>query len=178
MSETTPVVRADETTTQETTPEIPPVPAEKPSSDKPARSPRPCTFFAQGNCRYGSECRFSHDPRAVARLHSQVPLPPPPPSHMIVQIPPGHQVFSIDVECVATGIQHNARSVAQVALVDEWCRPIYNAYIKQEQPVVSYLTPLTGITKEVLEEHGLPLGTSCDNVHYNFIWLSSFFLLS
>ena len=111
---------------------------------------------------------------------------PPPP--VIVQLPPGHPVYSIDVECVATGTQHNARavaqvpplpptrstsapsfslsrprrippssqplpdprsarhlflsvhppvhlsihpSVAQVALVDEWQRPVFNVLIKQ-----------------------------------------------
>lgn len=98
---------------------------------------------------------------------------------IFVNIPPGHQVFSIDVECVATGIQHNARSIAQVSLgrrffilllivslvdrsvdcaVDQWGRLMFNAYIKQDVPVVSYLTQLTGITKELLEEKGMPLG--------------------
>jgi hypothetical protein len=62
------------------------------------------------------------------------------------------------VECVATGVQHNARSVAQVALVDEWGRPIFNVLIKQEKPVASYLTPLTGLTKEAIDSYGLPLG--------------------
>jgi RNA exonuclease 4 len=75
----------------------------------------------------------------------------------IVQILPGQPVFSIDVECVATGVQHNSRSVAQVALVNEWCEPVFNAYIKQEMPIVSYLTELTGITKEILETQGRPL---------------------
>ena len=67
-------------------------------------------------------------------------------------------MFSIDVECVATGVQHNARSVAQVALVDEWARPVFNVYVKQDLPVHSYITELTGLTAEILEEHGHPLG--------------------
>lgn len=41
--------------------------------------------------------------------------------------------------------------------VDEWARPILNVLIKQHVPVVSYITPLTGLTKEVIETHGLPL---------------------
>lgn len=32
-----------------------------------------------------------------------------------------------------------------------------NAYVKPDKPVVSYLTPLTGLTAEVLERHGVPL---------------------
>lgn len=40
--------------------------------------------------------------------------------------------------------------------VDEWCRPVLNLYIRQELPVVSYLTPLTGITKEVLDSYAVP----------------------
>lgn len=237
------------------------------------RTPRACTFFANGNCRNGNECRFSHDPAIVAQflqqqttnqygkypssygngnspknhrnqthqhggnhghyqqqqpLHQQnsssptthqlnlapaipapmlvpggippagvsahvsampdarmmqapyfpmqptFPMPQAPmygaqfggmqhsgqptglPYH-IVQIPPGQPVFSIDVECVATGVQHNSRSVAQVALVNEWCDPVFNAYIKQDKPVASYLTELTGITKEILESQGRPL---------------------
>ena len=88
----------------------------------------------------------------------------PPPAPTIINLPPGHPVFSIDVECVATAVQHNARSVAQVALVDQYGRPIFNVYIKQDMPVVSYITELTGLTKEILDTHG------------NFPPTSSFFL--
>eukprot|EP00128_Syssomonas_multiformis_P014267 Colp12_sorted_trinity150504_noHs@36303 len=117
-------------------------------------SPKPCSFFAQGTCRNGSECRFSHainEPQVGKAPY--VAAPPP----IIINIPPGQPVFSIDVECVATGVQHNARSVAQVALVDEWSRPIFNTYIKQDMPVLSHIHELTGLTKEVLDKHGLPL---------------------
>ncbi len=34
-------------------------------------------------------------------------------------VPPG-PIFSIDVECVATGSDHNSRDVAQIALVDQY----------------------------------------------------------
>eukprot|EP01036_Dinobryon_divergens_P025040 gene25040-33552_t len=87
-------------------------------------------------------------------LHLPHSAPPPP---VIVQVPPGHPVFCIDVECVATGVSHNARSVAQVALVDEWGRPVFNVFVKQDLPVSSYITELTGLTKETLEQYGMPM---------------------
>jgi hypothetical protein len=115
----------------------------------PSSPKKPCAFFAQGTCRNGNECRFSHS--------QQIFNTPPPP--IMINIPPGQPVFSIDVECVATGIQHNARSIAQVALVDEWSRPMFNVFIKQDVPVVSYIEPLTGLNKEILDQYGLPLGS-------------------
>lgn len=83
----------------------------------------------------------------------------PPPMN---QLPP--MIFGIDVECVATGTTHNDRSVAQFALVvcntlealchhaattimatqDESERTVLNVYVKPEDPVVSYLTPISG----------------------------------
>ena len=114
--------------------------------------------------------RPSHPPHSPAGAALSTPIllndgvPPPgtvlttPPTPIIVNIPPNLPVFSIDVECVATGIQHNSRSVAQVSLVDAWSRPLFNVYIKQEKPVVSYLSELTGITKELLDTYGIPLG--------------------
>ncbi|PRW05824.1 Small RNA degrading nuclease [Chlorella sorokiniana] len=71
--------------------------------------------------------------------------------------PPAAKYFSIDVECVATGTDHNARAVAQISLVDEYERVLANLYVQPEQPVVSYLTPLTGLTPELLAQHGMPL---------------------
>jgi len=76
------------------------------------------------------------------------------------QIPPipfKNPYFSIDVECVATGHDHNSRAVAQVSLVNQYEQAILNLYVKPDKPVVSYLTPLTGITKELLEQYGIPL---------------------
>ena len=56
-------------------------------------------------------------------------------------------VFSVDVECVAVGKTHQNedRYPAKFALVDEAGRPICTCLIKPEKPVVSYLTPLTGL---------------------------------
>ncbi len=68
--------------------------------------------------------------------------------------------FAIEVSCVATGTQHTARSVASVALADQFGRLLYAAYIKQEGSlkVLSYLTPLTGLQGEEVEAMGIPLG--------------------
>eukprot|EP00958_Prasinococcus_capsulatus_P010394 scaffold1012_cov418-Prasinococcus_capsulatus_cf.AAC.10 len=63
-------------------------------------------------------------------------------------------LFSIDVECVATGKEHNARAVAQIALVNAAEQPVLNLYVKPAAPVESYLTPLTGLTKEILDKYG------------------------
>lgn len=68
---------------------------------------------------------------------------------------PSH--FSIDVEAVATGTDHNSRAVAQISLVDEYEQVILNLYVKPPVPVVSYLHALTGLTREVLDQYGMPL---------------------
>lgn len=65
--------------------------------------------------------------------------------------------YSIDVECVATGTDHNSRAVAQIALVNQYEQVILNLYVKPDKPVVSYLTALTGLTREVVEQYGRPL---------------------
>eukprot|EP00889_Picochlorum_renovo_P001352 jgi/Picre1/28382/NNA_003787.t1 len=65
--------------------------------------------------------------------------------------------FSIDVECVAVGTDHNARSVAQISLVNQFEQVLLNLYVRQEAHVVSYLTPLTGLSKEILDTQGIPL---------------------
>ena len=69
--------------------------------------------------------------------------------------PPTH--FCIDVECVATGTTHGDRAVAHVALVDAYERVLLNIIVKPAAPVVSYLTPLTGLTADVVATRGVPL---------------------
>jgi len=64
-------------------------------------------------------------------------------------------VYSIDVECVATGVTHDARAVAQVALVDGDGCTLLNLLVRPEARVVSYLTPLTGLSAELLDERGV-----------------------
>lgn len=71
--------------------------------------------------------------------------------------PQPRPLFSIDVECVATGTDHNSRSVAQISLVDEYERVILNVYVKPDRPVASYLSPLTGLNRHTLESKGVPL---------------------
>jgi len=65
--------------------------------------------------------------------------------------------FSIDVECVATAKQHNARATAQIALVSADEKSRLNLYVKPSEDVVSYLEPLTGLSKDSLEKKGIGL---------------------
>lgn len=66
-------------------------------------------------------------------------------------------MYSIDVECVASGLQHNDRTIAQIALVDGKGDCVLDLYVIPDVPVVSYLTPLTGLTVELLQEKGTTL---------------------
>jgi hypothetical protein len=96
------------------------------------------------------------------------------------------EYFAIDVECVATGHTHNDRAVAQIAVVDERMRTLVNVFVKpgtttttttttttannegtsgastssssKTTTIVSTIEPLTGITREKLDEEGIPFG--------------------
>lgn len=85
------------------------------------------------------------------------------------------EYFAIDVECVATGHTHNDRAVAQIAVVDERMRTLVNVFVKpgttttttannegtsgaSTSTIVSTIEPLTGITREKLDEEGVPFG--------------------
>ena len=83
----------------------------------------------------------------------------------------GDEYFAIDVECVATGHTHNDRAVAQIAVVDERMRTLVNVFVKPgtaanegtsgastSSTIVSTIEPLTGITREKLDEEGIPFG--------------------
>jgi hypothetical protein len=65
-------------------------------------------------------------------------------------------VCCIDVECVATGTTHHDRSISQIALVDLSDAVICDLYVIPEQPVVSYLTPLTGKKTRLLRHFYMP----------------------
>ena len=41
--------------------------------------------------------------------------------------------------------------------MDEHERVLCNLFVRPEAPVVSYLTPLTGLTAQLLAQHGMPL---------------------
>lgn len=111
----------------------------------------PCSFFARGQCRNGESCRFSH---VLPEAAASPPTAPPP---IVVDVPAGTPLYSIDVECVAPSVLHNDRMIASIALVDADAKQVLNLYIRPHKPVVSYLTPLTGITAELLDAHGVPL---------------------
>lgn len=58
---------------------------------------------------------------------------------------------------MASGPKHNDRTVAQIAVVDSEERVVLNVFVKPNVPVMSYLTALTGITAELLEENGISI---------------------
>ena len=89
------------------------------------------------------------------------------------------EYFAIDVECVATGHTHNDRAVAQIAVVDERMRTLVNLFVKpgtttsttannagtsgastwsSSTTIVSTIEPLTGITREKMDEERIPFG--------------------
>lgn len=70
---------------------------------------------------------------------------------------PTPNYFCIDVECVATGTTHGDRAVAHIALVDAYERVLLNVIVKPDKPVRSYLTPLTGLTEDIVAARGVPL---------------------
>ena len=59
--------------------------------------------------------------------------------------------MSVDVECVATGQRHDTREVCSVAVVDSSGTVLLSKKVKPVSPVVSYLTPLTGLRKGDLD---------------------------
>ena len=68
------------------------------------------------------------------------------------------EYYSVDVECVATGRRHDDRSVAFVALVDQNERLLYKEKVRVDKPIMSYLTPLTGLRRGDLD-YGKSLDT-------------------
>ena len=61
--------------------------------------------------------------------------------------------FCIDVECVATGPRHDARSVALIVIIDKNENIVLKRTVKQEAGYVfSYLTPLTGLQRGDLDK--------------------------
>ncbi len=63
----------------------------------------------------------------------------------------GKRYMSVDVEYVATGKRHDARDVCSVAVVDGEEKTLLSKMVKPEKPVVSYLTPLTGVREGDLD---------------------------
>ena len=68
------------------------------------------------------------------------------------------RVYSIDVECVASGRGHKDRVVGRVAMVDSECKLVYDAIVNPALGgvgICSYLEKLTGLSKELCEERGV-----------------------
>eukprot|EP01086_Lenisia_limosa_P002141 TRINITY_DN1467_c1_g2_i1.p1 TRINITY_DN1467_c1_g2~~TRINITY_DN1467_c1_g2_i1.p1 ORF type:complete len:476 (+),score=108.54 TRINITY_DN1467_c1_g2_i1:158-1585(+) len=61
---------------------------------------------------------------------------------------PDEVVVSIDVECAASGYGHNQRTPVLIGMVNAKGEQILRVVIKPEVEIVSYLTDLTGVTKE------------------------------
>lgn len=91
-----------------------------------------------------------YPPYEAAGMYQYYPAPMYP-APMRFAPPPTPRHFSIDVECVAIGPGHNDREVAQIALVDEFERVLMSVFVRPKRPVVSFLTPLTGLVPEQLE---------------------------
>ena len=102
--------------------------------DSPPRRPSGvaiCRFFAQGLCRNGANCRFSHgETKASAQAPSLVRR-----NLIIAETVRNGRTTDVrlDVECVATGKTHNDRAVAQIGLVDAYGRCVLNVYVKTEK---------------------------------------------
>ena len=62
-------------------------------------------------------------------------------------------MFSLDVECVAVGKTHltKDRAAVKFALVDSKGKTVCVQYIRPENRIVSYLTPVSGVRAEDLE---------------------------
>ncbi|KAJ8601907.1 hypothetical protein CTAYLR_002695 [Chrysophaeum taylorii] len=109
----------------------------------------PCRHFFAGGCRNGESCPYSHDLDAPSESRE----------HALLAVVEARTAptFALDVECVATGPTHRDRAVAQIGLVDEQLRVVLNLFVKPKAPVVSYLTPLTGITRELIDSQGIAI---------------------
>jgi len=64
-----------------------------------------------------------------------------------VPVHPPEDVFSLDVECIAVGQTHEKadREPCSLALVDGFGKTVLRQLIRPEKPIVSYLTPFTGL---------------------------------
>jgi len=121
-----------------------------------------CKFHQQGKCTRGEKCKFIHAdsgpavgvPGDVPSLQSHLGYQPP----IFVQISNDTPIFCIDVECGATSRDHNGRTPVAIGVADGFGRPVCKLLVKEieDKPVLSYLTPITGVTREEVKQHGKP----------------------
>lgn len=65
--------------------------------------------------------------------------------------------YVLKVACVATGYGADDRSVGHIALLDWNLKGKANVFVKPEKKVISYLEPLTNLSKEWLDKYGYEL---------------------
>lgn len=77
------------------------------------------------------------------------------------------RIFSLDVECVAIGTTHekSSRAPCELALVDGFGKVLLQTLISVPQPIVSFLTPFTGLKKGDLERgNAMPLDVVVEQI--------------
>lgn len=94
-----------------------------------------------------------------------------------------NRLLSIDVECVATGFGHDARSPCSVAIVNDRCEILFQSLIKPTDNVISDLFPLSGvrikdlenapILDDVLKQVTKQSNSSCLSKRHFFFFLST-----
>ena len=72
--------------------------------------------------------------------------------------------IAVDVECVATGVRHDAHALCSVAVVGEDESVLLHKKVKPSEPIVSYLTPITGLRAGDLDD-GESLESVLAHVH-------------
>lgn len=67
------------------------------------------------------------------------------------------RIFGLDVECVAIGRTHesSSRAPCRVALVDGYGQLRLHGLVRPAQPIISYLTPFTGLKPGDLDHEGV-----------------------
>jgi hypothetical protein len=67
-------------------------------------------------------------------------------------------IFCIDVECGATSKDHNGRTPVSIGVADVFGRPVCKLIVQEskEKPVLSYMTAITGVTREEAQQYGRP----------------------
>ena len=125
-----------------------------------------CKGFKQGcTCCVGAAvvCSCSSE-KISTKLPNEVPAFRADPPPVVVDLPWGTHIVSIDVECAATSVNHNGRTISSIGMVDERGHCLLDLLIKPQVEVLSYLTPISGVQREHVESHGIPLDEALNKV--------------